>query len=144
MLDRTEKSVTGAFRRMGSTFVEISGAIEAEVEPVPERTRTSFYLKFLPSPSGKGFDGDPLLVHVRRRERTRRQWKVRGGIVLRESRFDPVVDLPVLRIRDIELAERASTQSGEVMARLPGDWVAPFVHQRYDDLSPAGAGDRDS
>jgi acetoacetate decarboxylase len=138
MLDRIEDSVRGAFTRMGSTFVEISGTIEAEVEPPPERTRTSFYLKFLPSPSGKGFDDDPLLVHVRRRERTRRQWQVRGAVVLRESRFDPVVDLPVLRMRGMELAERSSIQTGQVVARLPGDWVAPFVHQRYDDLSPAG------
>jgi acetoacetate decarboxylase len=144
MLDRTAVSVCGAFRRMGSTFVEIDGRIEAEVEPAPERTRTSFYLKFLPSPTGKGFDGDPLLVHVRRRERTRRQWAVRGEVVLRESRFDPVADLPVVQMRDLELAERASTQTGEVAAHLPADWVMPFVHQRYDDLSPVASGDRES
>lgn len=139
VLDRSDDAVRGSFTRMGVTFVEVAGTILEEVEPAPERTRTSFYLKFLPSPTGKGFDGDPLLVHVKRRERTRRQWVVGGEVVLRESRFDPVADLPVLSLRTIELAERSSLQTGEVVASLPADWVAPYAHQRYDDMSPVGA-----
>ncbi|HLH29256.1 MAG TPA: acetoacetate decarboxylase family protein, partial [Acidimicrobiales bacterium] len=119
VLDRDEHGVRGAVTRMGVTFLEVEGEIGAEVDPAPERVRSSFYLKFLPSPTGKGFDGDPLLVHVRRRERTRRQWRVNGQVTLRESRFDPVADLPVRRLRDIELAERASVQTGEVVAHLP-------------------------
>ncbi|HXW39324.1 MAG TPA: acetoacetate decarboxylase family protein [Acidimicrobiales bacterium] len=138
-LEHGDGHVRGSFTRMGTTFLEVRGDVDSEVEPAPERVRSSFYLKFLPSPTGKGFDGEPLLVHVRRRERTRRQWRVGGEIVLRESRFDPVVDLPVRRLRDIELAERSSNQTGEVVANLPADWIAPFAHQRYDDLSPVGA-----
>ena len=110
--------MTGSFTRMGTTFLEVAGTVTGEVETAPERTRTSFYLKFLPSPTGKGFDGDPLLVHVTRRERTRKQWSVDGEVILRESRFDPVVDLPVREILDIELAERSSFQTGEVVAEL--------------------------
>jgi acetoacetate decarboxylase len=138
VLDHDVDHVRGSFTRMGVTFLEVTGDIAGESEPAPERTRSSFYLKFLPSPTGKGFDGSPLLVHVQRRERTRRQWQVRGEVLLRESRFDPVADLPVRRVRDIELAERSSLQTGEVVAQLPADWIAPFVHQRYDDLSPLG------
>jgi acetoacetate decarboxylase len=134
-----DAGVRGSFTRMGTTFLEVTGSITGEVEPTPERTRTSFYLKFLPSPTGKGFDGEPMLVHVRRDERTRRLWNVDGEVILRESRFDPVADLPVLRLRGIELAERSSVQTGEVVATLPADWVTPFVHQRYDDLSPVGS-----
>ena len=139
VLDRDGGSVRGAFTRMGTTFLEIAGRVAEEVEASPERTRTSFYLKFLPSPTGKGFDGDPMLVHVKRRERTRQQWRVEGEVILSESRFDPVVDLPVRALRSIELAERSSLQTGEVVASLPADWVAPYAHQRYDDLSPVGA-----
>jgi acetoacetate decarboxylase len=138
-LTREGDAVRGSFTRMGATFLEIAGSVTGETEPPPDRTRTSFYLKFLPSPTGKGFDGEPMLVHVRRDERTRRMWSVDGEVILRESRFDPVVDLPVLRLRDIELAERSSVQTGEVVSTLPADWVAPFVHQRYDDLSPVGS-----
>jgi acetoacetate decarboxylase len=137
-LERSGDSVTGSFTRMGTTFLEVAGTVVEEVEPAQERTRTSFYLKFLPSPAGKGFDGPPLLVHVKRKERTRRQWRIDGDLILRESRFDPVADLPVRDILDIELAERSSFQTGEVVAELPANWIEPFAHQRYDDMSPAG------
>jgi acetoacetate decarboxylase len=144
VLDHQDGTVKGSFTRMGTSFLEVSGAVLEEVEPAADRTRTSFYLKFLPSPTGKGFDGDPLLVHVRRQERTRRQWRVQGEVILRESRFDPVIDLPVNEMIDIELAERSSIQTGEVVGQLPADWITPFAHQRYDDMSPVGPTDRDS
>jgi acetoacetate decarboxylase len=79
-----------------------------------------------------------VLLYCRRDEKTRSLRKVDGNITLRESRFDPVADLPVLALRSIELAERSSIQTGEVITSVPGDWIAPYVHQRYDDLSPVG------
>jgi acetoacetate decarboxylase len=131
--------VNGCFERMGTRFVEIDGRITADLEPTPDRTRTSFYIKFLPAVGGKGFDGEPQLVYCRREETTRSLKQVEGEIILRESRFDPVADLPVRAIRSIELAERSSIQTGEVVMAVPADWVTPFVHQRYDDLSPVGS-----
>jgi acetoacetate decarboxylase len=138
-LTRDGDAVRGSFTRMGTTFVEITGAISGEQTPTPDRTRTSFYFKFLPSPTGKGFDGDPMLVYCRRDEKTRTLWNVDGEVILGESRFDPVADLPVRKLRSIELAERSSIQTGEVVATVPADWVTPYVHQRYDDLSPVGS-----
>ncbi|HVV74590.1 MAG TPA: acetoacetate decarboxylase family protein [Mycobacteriales bacterium] len=138
-LDREGEEIRGHFTRMGTTFVEVTGKVRGEVDPSPDRTRTSFYLKFLPSPTGKGFDGDPMLVYCRREEKTRTMWDVDGEVILRDSRFDPVADFPVLKVRSIELAERSSIQTGEVVATVPADWVAPYVHQRYDDLSPVGS-----
>jgi acetoacetate decarboxylase len=138
-LDRDGGDVRGSFARMGVTFVEITGKVAEELPLTPDRTRTSFYFKFLPSPTGKGFDGDPMLLYCRRDERTRSLWRVDGEVTLRESRFDPVADLPVRKLRSIELAERSSIQTGEVMATVPADWVTPYVHQRYDDLSPVGS-----
>jgi acetoacetate decarboxylase len=138
-LTRDGEKVTGSFTRMGTTFVEVTGRVSAALEPTPDRTRTSFYYKFLPSPTGKGFDGEPMLVHCRRDEKTRTLWQVDGEVTLRESRFDPVADLPVLRLRSIELAERSSIQTGEVVSTVPAEWIAPYVHQRYDDLSPVGS-----
>jgi acetoacetate decarboxylase len=137
-LDRDGDKVRGHFTRMGTTFVEVTGTVTGEVEPSPDRTRTSFYLKFLPSPSGKGSDGEPMLVYCRREEKTRSMWNVDGEVILRDSRFDPVADFPVVKLRSIELAERSSIQTGEVVTTVPADWVAPYVHQRYDDLSPVG------
>jgi acetoacetate decarboxylase len=138
-LSRDGDAVHGSFTRMGTTFLEITGTVTGEQPPTPDRTRTSFYFKFLPSPTGKGFDGDPMLLYCRRDDKTRTLWSIDGEITLNESRFDPVADLPVRKIRSIELAERSSIQTGEVMTTVPADWITPFVHQRYDDLSPVGS-----
>jgi acetoacetate decarboxylase len=138
VLTREGDKVHASFARMGVTFVEINGQVTGPLELTPDRTRTSFYFKFLPAPDGKGFDAEPSLVYCRRAEKTRSVEGIESDIVLRESRFDPVIDLPVLKIRSIEIAERSSSQTGEIVTRVPGEWLAPYVHQRYDDLSPVG------
>ena len=60
-------------------------------------------------------------------------------MILRESRFDPVADLPVRELLEITLAERSSVQRGEIHGTVPGEWIRPYVHQRYDDMSPVGS-----
>jgi len=137
-LRREGDRVHGWFARMGITFVEIEGTITGELPQTPDRTRTDFYYKFLLDPAGKGFDADPSLVHCHRDEKTRTVFNIDGTVTLRESKFDPVADLPVLRVRSIELAERSSKQYAEIVRTVPGEWVMPFVHQRYDDLSVVG------
>ena len=77
-------------------------------------------------------------MYCHRDETTRTLERVDGTVLLRESRFDPVADIPVRRIREITLAERRSRQLGEIHSRVPGDWLLPYAHQRYDDLSPVG------
>ena len=137
-LQRDGESVHAWFARMGVTFVEIEGRITSEGPITPDRTRTDFYYKFLLDPAGKGFDADPSLVHCHRDEKTRSVHVVEATITLRESKFDPVADLPVRAVRFIEFAERSSKQYGEIVRTVPGEWVMPFVHQRYDDLSVVG------
>jgi len=39
---------------------------------------------------------------------------------------------------EIELCERHSVQRGEIHSRVPGEFLRPYVHQRYDNLSPVG------
>jgi acetoacetate decarboxylase len=137
-LDRDGDQVTGTFARMGTEFVRVSGTVTGELTRPDTETRTDFYFKFLPAPDGKGFDSDPALVYCHRTEQTRKIEAVDGGVVLSESRFDPVADLPVRQVVDITLAERSSVQRGEIHGTVPGEWIRPYVHQRYDDLSPVG------
>ncbi len=131
-------AIHGWFERMGVRFVEITGRITGAAALTPDRRRTDFYYKFLLDPAGKGFDADPSLIHCHREEKTRSVFVVDGQITLRESKFDPVADLPVRTVRYIEFAERSSKQYGEIVRTVPGEWVMPFVHQRYDDLSVIG------
>jgi acetoacetate decarboxylase len=137
-LERHGDRVEGTVTRMGTTVIEVSGTVTGPLGPPPDETRTDFYFKFLPAPDGKGFDNDPALVYCHRTEKARTLEAVTGTLTLRESRFDPVADLPVRELRDIVLAERSSIQRGEIHGTVPGEWIRPYVHQRYDDLSPVG------
>ena len=134
-LARDGDTVVGTVSRLGTTIIEVRGTVGDAVE-VDDLSRTDFYFKFLRAPDGKGFDSEPSLVYCHREETTRTAVAVTGEIVLRESRFDPVVDLPVRRIVAITLSERSSVQRGEIVSRVPAEWLLPFAHQRYDDLSP--------
>jgi acetoacetate decarboxylase len=137
-LHRDGDRVTGTFARMGTEIVNVSGQITGDLALPDTETRTDFYFKFLPSPDGKGFDTDPALVYCHRTEQTRKLQEVTGYVELRESRFDPVADLPVREVLSIQLADRSSIQRGEIHGRVPGEWIRPYVHQRYDDMSPVG------
>jgi acetoacetate decarboxylase len=137
-LVREGTRITGQVTRLGTTFVEVRGTVGETLPNPPDGRRTSFYFKFLPSPDGKGFDAEPSLVHCYRDETTRTLERVDGEVLLRESRFDPVADIPVRAIREITLAERRSRQTAEITTHVPAEWLLPYVHQRYDDLSPVG------
>lgn len=138
-LVRDGDRVTGTVARLGTTFIELSGTVGDALEPPPDDERIDFYFKFLPAPDGKGFDSEPSLVYCRRQTTVREQLAVVDPqIVLRESRFDPVADVPVRRIVEITLSERRSIQTGEIVSHVPAEWLLPYAHQRYDDLSPIG------
>ncbi len=124
--------------RMGFTLVEIRGRVVETLPVPPERTKTDFYFKFLPAPDGDGFDNDPALVYCHKREKMRLLARVEGDLVLKDSPLDPIADIPVRRVVDINWSERATFQSGVIHSRVPAAWLLPFVHQRYDDLSVLG------
>ncbi|MFE0604883.1 acetoacetate decarboxylase family protein [Streptomyces sp. NPDC058892] len=132
-VERDGLVVRAALARHGIAFVEVRGAVDRPL-PLPEPTRkTDFYFKFLPSVDGSGFDGDPVLVHCVRNEKVRRLEHVTGDVVLRESMFDPVADLPVRRIVEITIGEKTTDQRGRVVERVSARSLLPYIHQRYDD-----------
>ncbi|MFJ9816541.1 acetoacetate decarboxylase family protein [Streptomyces sp. NPDC101151] len=132
-VEREGLVVRASLARHGIAFVEVRGAVSGEL-PLPEPARkTDFYFKFLPAVDGSGFDGDPLLVHCVRHEKVRRLERVTGDVVLRESLYDPVADLPVLRLREVTIGEKTSDQSGRVVERVDAQALLPYIHQRYDD-----------
>ncbi len=137
-LDREGDRVTGRITRLGTTLVEVEGSVTEALPSLPENHRVDFYFKFLPAPDGKGFDSEPALVYCHRTETSRSLERIDGHVILRESRFDPVADLPVRRMVSVTIAERSTIQRGEIVTRVPAEWLIPFAHQRYDDLSPIG------
>ncbi|MFI8291206.1 acetoacetate decarboxylase family protein [Streptomyces sp. NPDC085614] len=132
-VEREGMVVRAALARHGIAFVEVRGAVSGPL-PLPEPVeKTDFYFKFLPAVDGSGFEDDPVLVHCVRHEKVRRLERVTGDVVLRESMYDPVADLPVRRIVEITVGEKTTDQKGRVAERVSAESLAPYIHQRYDD-----------
>jgi acetoacetate decarboxylase len=134
-------SVHGTMARMGVTFAEFTGRVTETLETPEPETRTDFYFKALPAPDGKGLDADPSLVYCTREESVRWVKACEGELVLRDSRFDPVADLPLRTLVGVTVGERNAVQRGRIHSTVPAEWIVPFMHQRYDDLSPLGEDD---
>ena len=130
-------TVSARIERMGFTLATVSGTLGGPIDVAP-KDKVDFYFKCSPSPDGKGFDTEPALVYCRRHEEARDARAIDGTLTLGESPLDPIADIPVGAIRSFELAQVATTQIGEVVERVPADWLLPYVHQRFDDLSVLG------
>ena len=126
--------VIGVMNRKGVDLIEVRGKIAETLAPEQLTERFAFYYKFLLDPAGGRFDGDPSLVHVRRTQEDRLRERIEGEIILRDSPFDPVADLPVRKVLSIVYTESNQTQTGQIVGTVPSDWVWPYRHQRYDGL----------
>jgi acetoacetate decarboxylase len=131
--------VSARIARMGFVICEITGSITGARENY-ELEKTDFWFKMSPSCEEAGvLDQDPLLVYGEKTERTRLHEAIEGELILKEAPLDPVADLVVRRMVDLNWTERASTQVGRVIGPVPRANLEPFIHQRYDDLSVLGA-----
>src|SRR5450755_733798 len=133
-------SITASFERMGFPLADVRGTLGSGID-IEAKDKVDFYFKCSPSPDGKGFDNEPALVHVARHEEARDGREINGVLTLHDSPLDPIADIPVGRIVSMHFAQVTTTQHGEVVERVPADWLLPFVHQRYDDLSVLGTRD---
>ena len=87
----------------------------------------------------KDFDADPLLVRLQWNQKHENSWLVDAGeLQLLESPMDPVADVPIHKILRFEYEEGQTESNGRVLRSIPGDWILPFHHQRYDDTSGLG------
>lgn len=133
--------VEGSIARMGFTICEVRGRISETREPY-DRRKTDFWFKVSPSAERPGeLDQDPLLVYGEKTETARVHEGIDGDLILKDSPLDPVADLVVRRVVDLNWTERASTQVGRIIGPVPRADLEPFLHQRYDDLSVLGSRD---
>jgi len=126
-------AVSCSVTRMGVPYMELRGTVGESLGP-REFTEYAYCFKALPAcEQGKTFDGDPLLVRLEWRHKQQAAHRFDGEVILRESPFDPVADLPVRRIVRMEYEEGSTQSNGSVLRSIPGQWLLPFLHQRYDD-----------
>jgi acetoacetate decarboxylase len=133
-LERDGDAVTARMSRQGVDLAEVRGRVVEELAADGVQERFAFYFKFLLDPAGRGFDSDPSLVHVHRTQEDRIRLRVDGDLVLRDSTLDPIADLPVRRVVSMIYSENQQTQTGKIVQQVPGEWMWPFRHQRYDDM----------
>lgn len=131
--------VNAKVTRHGVTFLELEGDIGAASDSPKQFTEYFYCYKALPAAvpernDNGGFDGEVLLTMLTwERDYTSVKRIDNGRIILREAPRDPLIDVPVKRLLRMELAEGASATSGEVLRSVPGEWLRPFIAQRYDE-----------
>lgn len=133
--DRVSASVS----RMGMTYLSVSGNVGEELGP-REFVEHAWCFKAMPScDQSKTFDADPLFIRLEWKHKHTNSWKIDGGeLVLGESPMDPVADIPIRRLIRMEYEEGSTESNGTVLRSTPGEWLVPFLHQRYDDTSGEG------
>ncbi len=130
--------VSGVVTRMGVPYMELRGTIGEELGARQFQEHAYVYKAFPSCDLEKDFDDDPLLVRLEWNHDHTRSARVDGEVILRESPFDPVSDVPVGRITRMEYEEGTTKSNGTVLRRIPGDWLLPFLHQRYDEPATQG------
>jgi acetoacetate decarboxylase len=138
MLEATGGGVSASAVRKGVRFLSVEAR---RAEELVARDFTDYGYSFKAYPGAtpdKPFDQDPQLVRLEWRYAFSRVWRLEGEFALEDSPFDPVADLPVRRIIEFEYAEGTVQSSGRVLRPVPGDWLLPFIHQRYDEPTVEG------
>jgi acetoacetate decarboxylase len=138
-LGKDDGAVSATVARMGMTYLSARGTIGEKLGP-RDFTEVAWCFKAWPScDEGKVLDADPLLVRLEWRQQHTGAWRVDGGeLTLGQSPLDPVADLPVKRLVRCEYEEGTTQSNGRVLRAVPGEWLLPFLHQRYDDTSGDG------
>jgi len=124
--------------RMGIPYMEVAGTVGEELGP---REFAEYAWCFKANPScepDEMLDHDPLLVRLEWKHTQTRSAAMTGEITLRESPFDPVADVPVREIVRMEYEEGTTRSNGRVLRSVPGEWLLPFLHGRYDEPGVQG------
>jgi len=129
-----DQSIAARVNRHGVDFIEVRGRIGESLGP-RAFTEHMFCIKALPSVArDDSFDGEVFLTQLDwRRDFTDVKVVHDPEIILRESKFDPIVDVPVKRIVSMVYTNGGTVNSGKILRSVPGEWIAPFINQRYDD-----------
>lgn len=133
-VERDDDRVTATVDRLGYPLIKVSGQITGPAELPPDQMNTEFYFKFLRAPDGSGIT-DPHLVYGEYHRHYELLENIDGTVELGESPLDPVADIVVRQVRSITWCRRRTVQVGRIAARVPQEWLLPYVHQRYDDVA---------
>ena len=128
--------VHGRVTRHGITYIELTGTFDEPLQDVDRESLSHhYYFKYMPAADGRGLAFDPQLVRVTHRGRTHRLTRGTGTITFRESRHDPVIDIPVLEIEGAAFSHGETHTTAEVVATVPAADFLPWAFAKTDDLT---------
>jgi acetoacetate decarboxylase len=131
-IDRHGADVRASMTRDGVAFAEVVGTVTGDL-PVPEPYEArQFWFKFMPAVSGRGFDGDVLLVQVDQVRSPVRVEAVDAKVVLRDLPSAPLADLPVDDLLSAHWTSRRATTAPHVVGPVDPDAFEPFAAARYE------------
>ncbi|MBE7519242.1 MAG: acetoacetate decarboxylase family protein [Thermoflexaceae bacterium] len=134
-LDVAGGNARGRVSRHGITYIELTGRFEGQpAEPALHYVVPHYYFRFLPAANGRGLAFDPELIRVTHRGTVHRAVRGEGTITFRESRHDPVIDLPVLSVTGATLSEGETHTSAEVVTTVAAEAFLPYAYGKLDDL----------
>jgi acetoacetate decarboxylase len=133
-LDIRMPHVRGTVTRHNIDYIELTGIFEDELASVErESTSKHYYFKYMPD-AERGLAFDPQLVCVTHRGVTHRAVRGNGTITFRESRHDPVIDIPVMQVTGASFSESETHTRAQVVATVPADQFLPYAFAKHDDL----------
>jgi acetoacetate decarboxylase len=132
--ERNGDDIVASVTRQGIRYIEVKATI-GESLGGKDFTKHAYCYKALPScDAGKTFDTDPLLVRLEWQHSMKAIHDTTNcEINLTDSPFDPVADVPVRNLVSLHYEEGQTRSNGTVLRSVPGEWLRPFLHGRYDD-----------
>lgn len=131
--ERSGDHLSVSVRRHGIDFFTFEGTLGEPLE-TPAPFEEFFYCyKGLPAIETPGeFDGDVWLTRLNWKRNYNKRRALTGDIQFHESPWDPIIDVPIRRMTQLEYVEGATNTSGTLLEKVPGEWIAPFWIQRND------------
>ena len=131
-IERDGNEVRASMTRQDVTFAEVAGTVTGPLA-VPDAYDTrQFWFKFMPAVSGRGFDGDVLLVQVDQTRTPVTVEAVEAKVVLRDLASAPLADLPIEELESVVWTTRRSTTAPRVVGPVDSVAFEPFAAARYD------------
>lgn len=130
--ERDGDHVRASVSRYGITYLELNGEVGPSRDFEPTEVVPHYYFKYLLAADGNGYDAPPVLVRSLHTRTPRSVHDVDGKLVLRDSGFDPVADIPVVKLLDCYLTDRTAKAEAKAVEQVDGDAFLPYVYQRYD------------
>lgn len=132
--ERDGDHIRATCSRHGIAYFEIEGTIGESLDKPLQFEEHLFCYKGLASIDTPGeFDGDVFLTRLNWQRNYTDRRAMKGSITLRESPYDPVADIPVRHITDMEFIEGGTMTGGQILRTVPGEWVADHWVGRFDD-----------